>query len=209
MENAANAGLCPNTLHHEFNIDFQTEGVDPILPLLKYNEEKKHITVGGTALFKEDRYVEKLDTDESRYLSIITSSAKNIAVKLKNIHTEGEECTLNISECSDRPRIDLIDGQLYITVDLKIGSFFTVSNWAEISHSSRKQIERETERELEKHCTEVFKKIQASGSDPLGIKAMTRGHFNNFYNNNDMDRVYKDAVVKINVNNTILNQHGD
>ena len=207
LENAANAGLCPNTLHHEFNIDFQTEGIDPILPLLRYDEEKNLVTVKGTALFQDDRCVETLNTAESCYLSMLTSSAKAIAVKLQNIQAEGEECTLNITKCSRKTDLDIINDQLYITIHLKMKSYFTVSNWAEISHSSRNQIEQDTKKELEKHCTETFQKIQASGSDPLGIRAKTRGYYNDFYKSHDMDQVYKDAVVRIDIENTIINQH--
>ena len=207
LENAANAGLCPNTLHHEFNIDFQTEGKDPILPLLRYDEEKEIIAVKGTALFSDDRCVETLNTAESCYLSMLTSSAKSIAVNLKNVQAEGEECTLNITKCSRKTDLDIINDRLYITIRLKMRSYFTVSNWAEISHASRNQIERDTEKELEKQCTEVFRKMQAAASDPLGIGAKTRGYYNEFYKSHNMDQVYKDAVVKIEIRNTILNQH--
>ena len=207
LENAANAGLCPNTLHHEFNIDFQTEGKDPILPLLRYDEEKKIIAVKGTALFSEDRCVETLDTAESCYLSILTASAKNIAVKLSNIQAEAEECTLNITECSRKTDLDIINDRLCITIRLKMKSYFTVSNWAELSHTSRNQIEKDTEKAMEKQCTEVFQKMQASGSDPLGIGAKTRGYYNDFYKTHDMDRVYKYAVVRVEIQNTILNQN--
>lgn len=207
LENAANAGLCPNTLHHEFNIDFQTEGIDPILPMLHYDEEKNLVAVRGTALFQDDRLVDTLSTAESCYLSMMTSSAKTIAVKLRDIQGEGKDCTLNISKCSRKMDLNTINDQLYIHIHLKMKSYFTVSNWAEISKTKRSDIEKDTEKELEKQCTETFQKIQASGSDPLGVRSKTRGYFNDFYKSHDMDEIYKNAVVKIDIDNTIINQH--
>lgn len=206
LENASDAGLCPNTLHQEFDIYFQTEGIDPILPLMSYNKENETIKVEGTALFHEDRHVGSLSVAESRYLSILMSSADIISVKMKDIHEEGRDLTLNLIEGFRHADIDIINGELYITFKIRTRSYFTVSDWAEISQTSRKAIESEIEKKLEHRCTEVYQKLQDCGCDPTGITAKVRAKHNDFYNSQDMEEVFANAHVTFDINNTLINQ---
>ncbi|MBQ4092301.1 MAG: Ger(x)C family spore germination protein [Firmicutes bacterium] len=206
LENASDAGLCPNTLHQEFDIYFQTEGIDPILPLMSYNKENETIKVEGTALFHEDRYVGALSAAESRYLSILMSSADIISVKMKDIHKEGHDLTLNIIEGFRHADIDIINNELYITFKIRTRSYFTVSDWAEISQTSRKTIESELEKKLEHRCTEIYQKLQECGCDPTGITAKVRAKYNDFYNSHNMEEVFANAHVTFDINNTLINQ---
>lgn len=206
LENAANAGLCPNTLHQEFDIYFETEGIDPVLPLVSYDTEKETVTVEGTALFHEDRYVGNLTVEESRYLSMMQSSADIISVKMQNLQNSGRDLTLNIIEGFDRSYIDIINDRLFITVKLNTHSYFTVNNWAEISQASRREIEEEIESTLEQRCTEVYQKLQAHNCDPLGITAKVRAYYNDFYQTHDMTDVYQNAIVNFQIHNTLTNQ---
>lgn len=206
LENASDAGLCPNTLHQEFDIYFQTEGIDPILPLMSYDKENNTIKVKGTALFHEDRYVGSLSASESRYLSILMSSADIISVKMKDIHKEGHDLTLNLMEGFRHSDIDIVNNELYITFKIRTRSYFTVSDWAEISQTSRKTIESEIEKKLEYRCTEVYKKLQDCGCDPTGITAKVRAKYNDFYKTHDMEEIFANAHVTFDINNTLINQ---
>ena len=207
LKNSAEAGLCPNVLQHEFNIDLQTEGIDPVLPLLTYNEEKNTIHILGTALFHKDRYVEKLNTTESRYFSLLLHSARNITIKLNDFHPQGGDVTLNVTDSSMKVKLDTKGDQLYITFDVKSKSYFDASDWAELEqNTNKKSIERKIDAKLEKACTDVVQKIQSAGSDPFGITAGLRGYHNDFYTAHDMDQVYQNAIIKINVHNKLINQ---
>lgn len=206
LENAADAGLCPNTLHQEFDIYFETEGIDPVLPLMSYDTERETVTVEGTALFHEDRYVGSLTAEESRYLSMMQSSADIISVEMKNLQNSGRDLTLNLIEGFDRSNIDIINGQLHITFKLNTHSYFTVNNWAEISGASRRDIEDEIESTLEQRCTEVYQKLQAHNCDPIGITAKVRAYYNDFYQTHDMSEVYQNANVTFQIHNTLTNQ---
>lgn len=206
LENSANAGLCPNVLQHEFNIDLQTEGIDPVLPLLTYNKENGSIRVLGTALFHGDRYVEKLSTAESRYFSLLLHSARNISIKLKDFHPQGGDVTLNITDSNMKVKLDTEGDQLYISFYVKTKSYFDASDWAELEQDTKKSIERKIDAKLEKACTNVVQKIQYAGSDPFGIAARLRGYHNDFYLSHDIDQVYQNATIKIDIRNKLINQ---
>ena len=206
LENASDAGLCPNTLHQEFDIYFQTEGIDPILPLVSYDKEKEYIKIEGTALFRDDKMVDSLSIAESRYLSIIMSSADIISVKMDDLHKEGHDLTLNIIEGFRHADVEIINDELYVTFHIRTRSYFSVGNWAEISEASRNDIETEIENKLEHRCLEVYKILQESGCDPTGVTAKVRGKFNEFYRSHDMNEVFTNAHVTFDINNTLVNQ---
>lgn len=206
LENAADAGLCPNTLHQEFDIYFETEGIDPVLPLVSYDTEKETVSVEGTALFHGDRYVGRLTVEESRYLSMLQSSADIISVKIEALPDRERELTLNLIEGFDRSAIRICGGRLHITVKLNTHSYFTVNDWAEISGASPGELESHIEATLERRCTEVYQKLLDAGCDPLGITAKVRAYENDFYQSHDADELYRNATVTVEVQNTLTNQ---
>ncbi|MBQ1251825.1 MAG: hypothetical protein IIY02_02805, partial [Firmicutes bacterium] len=206
LENSSEAGLCPNTLHQEFDIYFHTEGIDPILPLMSYDKENETVKVEGTALFRDDRCVGTLSTAESRYLSILMSSAEIVSVKMKDLHKEGHDLTLNIIEGFRRAETEIVDDELYITFKIRTRSYFSVNDWAEISDASRQTIESEIEQKLENRCAEVYQKLQACGCDPTGITAKVRAKHNDFYHSHNMAEVFANAHVTFDIHNTLINQ---
>lgn len=206
LENAASAGLCPNTLYHEFNIDLNTEGIDPILPLITYNSKKETITVKGTALFDEDRMTGILNTVESRYLSLLTASAENVTVKIPNLTSETKDIALHICDMNEKTKVNVKNDTVYITLNLRLTSFFNAGDWATLSDKSKSSITKKTEKTVARRCEKIFHDLQKCNADPFAVEASLRGYHNEFYQTHNGKEAYRNAIVKVIVHNHILNQ---
>ncbi|MGI5873123.1 MAG: Ger(x)C family spore germination protein [Bacillota bacterium] len=206
LENGANAGVCPNTLRHEFNIDFETKGIDPILPLLVCDEEQNEIRIAGTALFTDDRCTGTLTKNESRFLSLMAASAETISVEMNGLRSANDKTTMNIVKCGRKIEIETAGDEVFITLRLKLRSNFDISDWTEISDTAQGDINKKIERDLEQRCETVFQKIQSTGCDPFGVEARLRAYHPDFFSTHDAKEAYKNGKIKIEIRNRIINQ---
>ena len=206
LSNAAAAGLCPDTRLHEFNIDVAAEGIDPMLPLVDYDTEAETVSVIGTALLQNDRMVTALDTEDSRYLALLSGSGKHTVLPLMGIQPETGYLSLHITKSKNKIKLQTKGDRLKICFALTVDGHFDVGDWAEIKPQYKKTAVAELEKQIGNRCMEVLSKLQAAPSDPFGVASKLRGYHNQFYRTHDFTEVYQNAAVEVTVNMRLLNQ---
>lgn len=206
LSNGADAGICPNTLKHEFNIDFETEGIDPILPLLSYNERKKTVAIEGTALFNGDRLVGSFNREQSRYLSLLSSSAESIDLDIMNLREKDDHVMMNVISSKHKIKIFPTGKDIVIQIKIKLKSRFDISDWQEIlEERNQNEVERFIEKSVAQKCGAVLTALQECGCDPLGVGASLRGFHPETLSRTDPKTAYRRGVIRIEVENRIIN----
>ncbi|GAA0299606.1 spore germination protein [Gracilibacillus halotolerans] len=172
-----------NTLEY-FTRLIRQVGIDPILPILGFHDEKPTIT--GAALFKEDKYVGEVSLMESFFINqlrkAVNETPLNARVPKENYKdmiayesepTEDEEfvyLSLNLSKGKGTIKLDDFDSlsfkaDIKMRVELLETSIPMDIKTAETSKRLEKDIEAYYQAEYEK----LFEKLQSHNVDSFGL----------------------------------------
>ncbi|WP_100372477.1 Ger(x)C family spore germination protein [Bacillus sp. FJAT-45037] len=162
----------PSTNFHLFLKYFYEEGRDPFLPYIR--QEKNHVKVDGVALFKEDRYVDRIDLTDTFIMKILLEPTSNGTYEvelggqnefavLRNIHSKTK---YKIEHGTNTPKIDV-----FVEFKGKIneysGQIIDPPKLEEIKGTLTRQIQTDSDR--------LIKLFQERNIDPIGIGSRVRG----------------------------------
>lgn len=172
-KNISTLGEAPDIKLYEVNNILATETDSLILPLLISSTDVKEKTAefGGTAVFKDDRMIGKLNREETKYLLLIRSQLKG-GLLLTSMENNNKDITLEISECKSQLSHRMTDQELSMNVNVNMKVFLaeddTSKNYASIEGLD--QIEESANNTLDYGITTLVKKVQSEyDSDIFGF----------------------------------------
>ncbi|MFZ7944303.1 Ger(x)C family spore germination protein [Neobacillus sp. 19] len=220
-QNVESEQLLSPTLH-DFNHFFSDHGKDPVLPILKIKNGT--IIISGIALFKEDKMVDTLNSDELFYLKVLSdkyqsgsfelgfsrSRFNKVIRKVEDIayRTVYNKFYLNLDNIRSHSTIKLIDKQnLRYKIEIDLASILLeATEPLDLSTPENiKYIENEANKEMEKEIKKLLLTLQKNEVDPVGFGekyiASTRGKR---ISKKGWKRIYKNAKFDVEVKNTII-----
>ncbi|ERN54853.1 Ger(x)C family spore germination protein [Alkalihalophilus marmarensis] len=168
----------PQANFHLFMKYYYEDGRDPFMPYIKQSEE--HLQVDGVALFKGDRYVDKLNLTDSFVMKILLEpfangtyeielSEKNEFAVLRNIHSRTK---FTIEKGTNTPAIDIL-----IKFKGKVNEY----SGEQIDDEKLKEITVKVTEKLESDASRLISLFQENNIDPIGMGSRVKGktyHFN-------------------------------
>ncbi len=208
---------------HEFNHSFFDPGKDPVLPILKLEEDK--VIISGMAAFKDDRMAGEIDIEKLFYLKTLEDNYESGNLELEIPKEKLKEYIIPLSSETEEQK----DDPLFITIDdirsskkIRLKDMEDVTFAIDVKLDSRilevssdmdlgnpqviKALEKETAVKIKHEMESMLKRLQNMESDPIGFgniysahlqreKRMTKGEWRN---------LYKKAEFEVNVENTII-----
>jgi spore germination protein len=203
--------LMPSATLQEVLHRYYTEGREPIMPILKKigNKEVKYTGVG---IFKDDRLVGRISTDQSFYLKLINDKYKagstdlifmSESPKLRGIsHVEGKT-VISLDTIHSSSEIKLVNkANLEFDIKVKLNArLLDINSKIDLTKSNNlKLFEKEVSREMKKRVEELIAYCQSKNSDVIGLGDVYRTSVRHSgLTKEKWYKMYNDAKVNVNV----------
>ncbi|WP_308634008.1 Ger(x)C family spore germination protein [Paenibacillus silvisoli] len=191
--------LVPSQNLHEFGYAFLGKGMDPFLPMLNVQDDQIHIA--GLALFKDDKYVMKLNEKQMRVMKLLKQKVKHGALETKL--SNGSYVAVEVIRSKVRYRIEKEKKGSDISLNLRIAARVVDSRAVTLNRQMIEQIETRFEHDLTDSGTELIQRFQKEGIDPLGLGDFVRSQTRN-WNEEKWTQEYGSLHVKVNTKMEIV-----
>lgn len=196
----------------QFDIAYFAPGLDPAVPIIKL--VAKDIRLSGTALFKDDQMVDRLDLKQS--LLLLTTMGRSQGATYIFQHPaplpgKGKKpiAATRFAKVKRKIKIKIKNNLPEVTIDLKISGVLSEYLWDRLDKpQSEKKLTKSFETELTKGCNQLFKHLQQVESDPVGIGDLIRARHYDYWKQAGPQQVYKNARIQVKVRFN-LSQYGN
>lgn len=167
------------------------------------NKMKDILVADGSAIFSEDKMIEKLDTIETRSALILKKEIEKHYVAIEEAE-ETPSCAIEVinSDLKIQPSVTEKD-MLHFKIELEIeGDLVELLSEVDfITDEKKGELEEAFNKTLKQELTELIKKTQAAGSDICGFAGITHRNLPGFWKKiqYDWDTVYQKATFEVSV----------
>ncbi|WML25906.1 Ger(x)C family spore germination protein [Neobacillus sp. OS1-33] len=206
---------------HEFNHNYYDIGKDPVLPILKVQDQDVVIT--GVGLFSDDRLVDELEKKDFFYLKILidkykagsqeigfkTEELKKLIVKDANYTKKPiySKIFITIDNIRSKTKIKLVDKKnLRYKVEVNLDSrLLEMTEALDLGKpSSVKLLQVRMNNLMEKRIKKLLQRFKKLGIDPIGFGNEYEAHLRGrVISKEEWDKQYKRVIFDVHVNNTI------
>jgi spore germination protein len=203
LEDNRKLSQVPEMRIYEFASLVYSKTTDPITPYLKYSDTD--VEVAGSALFKGDKMVGKINVDETTLLLAMIGTNNNIAYIYhgneidKKTNDLKNGAAILIKQAKQDIKIKFENDKPQVNIQLKCKGVINEFDGLETLDDDdyKKKIENILSKDIKSRCENILKKLQEVGADPLGLRELLRAYHNDYWRKMDWDEVYKD--IKFNV----------
>lgn len=205
----------PRIAIYEFINALAAQGKSAVLPAVGItgNEGQRTSELSGTAVFKEDRLIDFLDGEDTKYFLFIINKVRG-GLLIHKVRTESSHTNITLEIFSDLTNTKIkpiySNGKLtmkldvYVTVSIgEIGGF---ENY--INEPGRAKLKKDVEELLKDNIKRVIKKVQNDyGSDIFGFGSIVKDDMPYVWKDieKDWEKIYEDLDVDVNVDVNITN----
>jgi len=201
LKNGIKGGSVPECRIYNYDINYFTLGIDPMLPIIKISSEGKEIEVTGTALFEGDKMVGKVTTSETALLLLMSKRLKNSGAIF---YTEGDDQNIKKGAAvsyeirSHELKISIDNNRAVVNIKFSLNCTLDEYKWGSMENEEEKErYEKLFAEELKERCNKVLKYTQEVNSDPLGIGDIVRAKQNKYWKSVDWKKAYKEVQFNI------------
>ena len=200
LENNVELSNIPNTKIFDFDINFFAPGLDPIVPMIKLDNEQIKIT--GCALFSGDKMTGKLENKQTNILLGLMDQLKYTDFIFTNpafADRDGDKQGVAVTIFKPKRKINIDfdkEGTPIIEITLKYRCNIDEFEWDDTMEPKiQKDLEKKFGEDLTNMSNEVIKKLQDANCDPIGIGDMIRAKYYDYWKSIDWKEMYKEAHI--------------
>jgi spore germination protein len=213
LVNARQNSYIPETRIYDFTIMEYSKTIDPITPIVRYNE--KEIEIAGTALFSGDRMVGKISTDKTGMLLAMMDVNRKIQYtyhkQVEQMDTEEIKSGAALLVKGIKRKLKINTGGEALQIDIRLDFKASLDEYAEAHNlddpEAKRKLEEAVALSMRDNCLELLKYLQEIGSDPIGIGEEVRTKHNTYWKSVQWKEVYKKASFNVGVS-LIFELHG-
>ncbi|MDQ0115346.1 Ger(x)C family spore germination protein [Paenibacillus harenae] len=200
LDKEAEAMMIPNVTLYDFTRDYYDDGIDAVAPIIR--EKGKDITIDGIALFQGDRYVARIDPDDSLIFAILRRNFKRgeMSINLNSLGYGKEKLLFSSMVSSRKIKVNrgengglsvqirmLVKGSVLEYVgDLKIGE-----------EEDRHKLEKRIAEYLTSNAQKMIDAMQRHKADSIGIGKHVRNSMSYAeWKSTNWDELYPNIEVK-------------
>lgn len=185
IEKNTKSELMPSSTLQEVLHRYYTEGRDPFMPILK-RIDNKEVRFTGVGIFKDDRLVGEISTDQSFYLKLINDKYKagstdlifmSESPKLRGRSRSEGKTVITLDTIHSSSDIKLVNKKnLEFDIKVKLNArLIDINSNIDLTKSNNvKLFEKEVSKEMEKRVEELFSHCQSKNSDVIGLGEVYR-----------------------------------
>ncbi|MHC0039702.1 Ger(x)C family spore germination protein [Pseudoneobacillus sp. C159] len=212
IEKDTKGELMPSATMQEVIHDYYSLGVDPIIPILKKNGNKG-VQYTGTGIFKDDKMVGKISTNQSFYFKLINDKYKSGSIemtinsdslKLKRQHPT----VIVLDTIHSDSDIKLVSKKnLEYELKIKLNGRLLETN-PNIDFSKKEHIElieKEVSKQMKKEVEKLISYLQSKNSDVIGLGQIYRSSVRHSkLTNDEWHNMFKDVKVQVKIDFNII-----
>ncbi|MDR9854898.1 Ger(x)C family spore germination protein [Paenibacillus sp. VCA1] len=203
----AKAGDIPDSSLYTFSRDYYDEGIDPVTTIIK--EQKESLIIDGIALFKDDKYVGKVEPSDRMFFGLLHHNigAGDLYLNLKEDHDDSEQASLQFLRSRRKIHVvsasNLLQGKrLKVDMDIKVeGSLLEYIGDLDMKKQAEQhKLEEEIRKAIQAKCRSLIRMLQEKQTDPFGIGQYVRNSLPvGVWHRLDWRKVYADADISVRV----------
>ncbi|MDF2592139.1 MAG: gerAC1 [Clostridia bacterium] len=202
LENNVKLSNIPNTKVFDFDINFFAPGLDPIVPMVKVEDEQIKIT--GCALFSDDKMSGRLNNKESNLLIGLMNQLNNsdfIFSDPKFADKDGDKQGVAVTMFKPKRKISINfdeEGIPSVEINMKYKCNIDEFEWDDtMDPKVQTDLEKTFGDNLTTMSNEIIKKLQTVNCDPIGIGDMIRAKYYDYWKSIDWKEMYPKADIKV------------
>ena len=210
LENNVKLSNIPNTKIFDFDINYFSPGLDPIVPTIKLGNDIIQIT--GCALFSKDKMTGKLNVKETNLLMGLLDQLKYSDFVLDDpefLKEHDVKYGLAITFFNNKRKINIDfseEGTPIVEINVKYRCSLDEYKWDKtIDPKVQEDLEKKIGEQFTRISNNVIKKLQEANCDPIGIGDLIRAKYYDYWQSIDWKEVYQEAEIKANVEMEIGN----
>ncbi|WP_339157651.1 Ger(x)C family spore germination protein [Paenibacillus sp. FSL W8-0186] len=173
--------IIPKTTLYSFLRDYYNDGQDPIAPIIR--SETDSIAVQGIGLFRDDKYVGEINSEEGIIFTCLYRSFKRGELTVNLTEESDKVVSVFFDSLQSKRKVKLVrtsSGNPEIRLHLKVKAS-VVDYPGELTLSNDRDLqefERKVSEEMTRRGNQVIKKLQALKADSLGVGNYVRNSMN-------------------------------
>ncbi len=203
----------PSIKVYEFVEEIEQEGLSAVLPaiIIEKNEQKYIPRITGTAIFKSDKLIGFLDSNETKYLLFIRNMVDKGVLSLnKNSDAKIDNVSLEILRTKTQLKPEYSNGELTIKIEIKpeVAIAEIGNNVDYTKEENMGELKKDEEESLKSYIENLIKKVQDNyGSDIFGFGMHIKADMPSVWKEikSDWDNLFKKINVNVNVDIKIRN----
>jgi spore germination protein len=200
LEDNVDISNIPNTKVFDFDINFFAPGLDPIVPMIKIDNEQIKIT--GCALFSGDKMTGKLEDSQVNILLGLMDQQKYADFSFTDpvfADKDGDKKGVAVSLFKPKRKMNIDfdeEGRPIVEISMKYRCNIDEFEWDDTTEPKvQEDLEKLFTKELTSISNEIIKKLQEANCDPIGIGDMIRAKYYDYWKSIDWREMYKEAII--------------
>ncbi|MCI0763770.1 Ger(x)C family spore germination protein [Bacillus sp. TL12] len=193
LEHSMKTGSVPTDNLYLGAFRYYRDGQDYFIPVLKKSKDKIKIT--GIALFKKDKYIEKINQQDMFVFKGLLEKHR-----LDSHEFKSNDGYVMINNIHSKPTyiVNIKDGKPSFLIKVKMEArILELSKQINLDNKKNtKKIAKEVEKQLDAKAAKLIKKFKSLDVDPLGLGAKYRQHYRPF-KLEEWQKMYKDTPVTV------------
>ncbi|MFC4810702.1 Ger(x)C family spore germination protein [Paenibacillus sp. GCM10023250] len=205
LEKEASMHSIPKSTLHQFVRDYFDDGIDPVAPLLRQSGE--NIVTDGIALFKHDRYVDRLPPKDAMIFAVLRGNFRQGELAFTLPKGGGNVFITSLISKRD-VRVTGTGNTTKVIISAGLhGSVLEYMGGLDLGRQENvKQLEAKAGAYLSEEADRVMKRMQAKGADGAGIGTYVRNHMGYAaWRKTDWEARYPNVDVECRIRMTIDN----
>lgn len=193
LEQNMKSGDVPNDNLYMQTFRYYREGQDTYMPILK--KKKNSIKITSIALFKQDKYVGKVEEKDMFLLKTLLDKSQLDSHEFK---TKLGYTTINNIRSSPSYHVYVKNGKPSFVIRVKMAARIQeISKHTNLENKKNvEKIRKDIVKKLNTDGEKLVKKLQFLGADPLALGARFKQHYRPFQLK-EWRKMYKDVPVKV------------
>jgi spore germination protein len=177
LEKAVDANVIPRVTVYHFTRDYFDDGIDPVMPMLK--QEEDNIVIDGIALFQDDKYITRISLEKGTLfvLSYKDVSGGNLNIKL-NEDEENQELVMLTAVIGKRKiRAEKVGNKQYqvnLTLEIEGSVLEYIGDKTLSDDKDREKLEAELSDYVKNEVEKIITTMQENKVDNIGIGKFVR-----------------------------------
>ncbi|WP_139491556.1 Ger(x)C family spore germination protein [Brevibacillus dissolubilis] len=205
IKTEARATAIPDSRLYDFSRDYYDDGADPVAPILKSTGAK--IKVVGIGLFRDDRYVTRIPTDQFMFIAFLRGDFRSGDITMRIPETKQHHENVMLSSMVNKRTIHVTrnhpvrDGHdIQVDIEMEIsGSLLEYTGQLKLQRSSD-QIKLETimNKYIKQETERVLKSMQKHRVDSIGLGQYVRNKLSyEEWKNLDWNKAFADVRISV------------
>lgn len=202
LEKEAKAQSIPKVTLYHFTRDYYDAGIDPVAPVIR--DSGKDITIAGIGLFKGDKYIAKIDPEDSLIFAFLRGGFEQGELSIKPHNGDNSQETIMFSSLISNRKVRINNSQEDIQVDINVrvkGSVLEYFGNLKLSdYNDKKVLESRISAYISEEGEKMVRRMQQLGVDSLGIGIYVRNCMSyKQWKSMKWDEVYPRVKVNCNI----------